>query len=58
LVIRALPPAANATSRELGSDLDASLRRLGLVPGRPPEGGAPAKQTRSRDTNHDNGPAV
>jgi ribonuclease P protein component len=58
LVVRALPPAANATSRELGSDLDASLRRLGLLPGRSPEGGAPVKQTRSRDANHDNGPAV
>ncbi|WP_091288856.1 ribonuclease P protein component [Amycolatopsis xylanica] len=31
LVIRALPPAADATSAELGSDLDASLRRLGLL---------------------------
>ncbi|WET79689.1 ribonuclease P protein component [Amycolatopsis sp. QT-25] len=30
LVIRALPPAAAASSAELGSDLDASLRRLGL----------------------------
>ncbi|MFD0810762.1 ribonuclease P protein component [Amycolatopsis umgeniensis] len=30
LVIRALPPAADASSAELGSDLDASLRRLGL----------------------------
>jgi ribonuclease P protein component len=58
LVIRALPPAANATSRELGSDLDASLRRLGLLPGRAPEGGAPVKSTRPRDANHDNGSAV
>ncbi|MEV6906360.1 ribonuclease P protein component [Amycolatopsis sp. NPDC051071] len=30
LVVRALPPAADASSAELGSDLDASLRRLGL----------------------------
>jgi ribonuclease P protein component len=58
LVVRALPPAASATSGELGSDLDASLRRLGLLPGRPPEGSASAKQARSRDANHDNGPAV
>ena len=28
LVVRALPPAATATSTELGSDLDAALRRL------------------------------
>jgi ribonuclease P protein component len=30
LVIRALPPAATASSAELGADLDAALRRLGL----------------------------
>lgn len=53
LVIRALPPAADATSGELGSDLDASLRRLGLVP---KAGGAPTK-ARSRDVT-DNGPAM
>ncbi|OZM72682.1 ribonuclease P protein component [Amycolatopsis antarctica] len=29
LVIRALPPAATASSAELGSDLDVALRRLG-----------------------------
>ncbi|MER6878246.1 ribonuclease P protein component, partial [Amycolatopsis sp. NPDC000673] len=29
LVVRALPPAASASSAELGSDLDAALRRLG-----------------------------
>ncbi|RZQ64998.1 ribonuclease P protein component [Amycolatopsis suaedae] len=34
LVVRALPPAATATSAELGSDLDAALRRLGLLPDR------------------------
>jgi ribonuclease P protein component len=28
LVVRALPPSAGATSAELGSDLDAALRRL------------------------------
>ncbi|WP_216212291.1 ribonuclease P protein component [Amycolatopsis aidingensis] len=34
LVVRALPAAASATSAELGSDLDAALRRLGLLPAR------------------------
>jgi len=42
LVVRALPPAANASSRELGSDLDAALRRLKLT------GAAPEA---SRDSN-------
>ncbi|RSN58905.1 ribonuclease P protein component [Amycolatopsis sp. WAC 04182] len=46
LVIRALPPAADASSAELGSDLDASLRRLGLS--------GKSRQTRSPD----NGSAV
>jgi ribonuclease P protein component len=32
LVVRALPPAATSTSDELGEDLDASLRRLRLLP--------------------------
>ncbi|AIG81237.1 ribonuclease P [Amycolatopsis sp. MJM2582] len=41
LVIRALPPAADASSAELGSDLDASLRRLGLSrQTRPPDHGS------------------
>jgi ribonuclease P protein component len=31
LVVRALPPAATASSAELGSDLDAAVRRLKLV---------------------------
>lgn len=30
LVVRALPPAATASSVQLGADLDAALRRLGL----------------------------
>ncbi|HEY0638441.1 MAG TPA: ribonuclease P protein component [Pseudonocardiaceae bacterium] len=30
LVVRALPPSAAASSAELGGDLDAALRRLGL----------------------------
>ncbi|MEU3272188.1 ribonuclease P protein component [Saccharomonospora sp. NPDC006951] len=42
LVVRALPPAATATSAELGSDLDAALRRLSL----------------SSSARHDHGPAV
>ncbi|PXY31671.1 ribonuclease P protein component [Prauserella muralis] len=32
LVVRALPPAATASSAELGADLDAALRRLSLAP--------------------------
>ncbi|WP_432545591.1 ribonuclease P protein component [Kineococcus sp. SYSU DK004] len=35
LVVRALPAAADATSAELGSDLDRGLRRLGLGTPRP-----------------------
>jgi ribonuclease P protein component len=31
LVVRALPAAAAATSAELGTDLDAAVRRLKLV---------------------------
>ncbi|HEX7659445.1 MAG TPA: ribonuclease P protein component [Pseudonocardiaceae bacterium] len=37
LVVRALPPAATSSSRELGADLDGALRRLGL--GRQPTTG-------------------
>jgi ribonuclease P protein component len=33
VVVRALAPAAAATSAELGRDLDAALRRLGLAGG-------------------------
>ena len=40
LVIRALPPAAKASSAELGADLDAALRRLRLLPDRRPLGPA------------------
>src|SRR5690606_7844822 len=32
VVVRALPPAANASSRELGADLDSALRKLRLYP--------------------------
>ncbi|MGW0891922.1 ribonuclease P protein component [Saccharopolyspora sp. NPDC002578] len=36
VVVRALPPAANAPSRDLGSDLDAALRKLRVAqPGGP-----------------------
>jgi ribonuclease P protein component len=31
LVVRALPPAASATSAELAADLDAAMRRVGLA---------------------------
>ncbi|WP_410601558.1 ribonuclease P protein component [Amycolatopsis sp. lyj-90] len=52
LVVRALPPAADASSAELGSDLDASLRRLGLS-------GPSAVTGKSRQTRpSDNGSAV
>jgi ribonuclease P protein component len=34
LVIRALPPAATASSAELGADLDKALGRLSLLPDR------------------------
>jgi len=33
LVVRALPPAAEATSAELGKDIDSALRRLRLAVG-------------------------
>ncbi|WP_116043003.1 ribonuclease P protein component [Amycolatopsis palatopharyngis] len=35
LVVRALPAAAEASSAELGADLDSALRRLDLLPARP-----------------------
>jgi ribonuclease P protein component len=48
LVIRALPPAATASSAELGADLDVALKRLRLLPDR-----------RQAGADHDNdGPAV
>ncbi|HVV09113.1 ribonuclease P protein component [Amycolatopsis sp.] len=34
LVVRALPPAATASSAELGADLDSALCKLGLIPDR------------------------
>ncbi|WP_183647450.1 ribonuclease P protein component [Prauserella isguenensis] len=45
LVVRALPPAAKASSAELGSDLDAALRRLKLA------GATSAAPEASRDSN-------
>lgn len=41
LVVRALPPAAGASSAELAADLDSALRRLGLVVGTTAATGAP-----------------
>lgn len=67
LVVRALPPAATATSAELGSDLDAALRRLGLLSPAPAAGvqrGSESREddaARSRAGKHDGveiGPAV
>jgi ribonuclease P protein component len=64
LVVRALPPSAGASSAELGADLDAALRRLGLVSGRlglspssRPAGDAP-RPTRPADAAPDHGSAV
>ena len=64
LVVRALPPSATASSAELGADLDAALRRLGLVsgrlelsPSRRPAGDAPSP-TRPADAAPDHGSAV
>ena len=53
LVVRALPPAATASSAELGADLDSALHRLGLARA----GGAP-RPARPEDAAHDDGPAV
>ncbi|WP_410587453.1 ribonuclease P protein component [Amycolatopsis sp. lyj-23] len=57
LVVRALPPSSTASSAELGSDLDAALRRLGLLSSRRPAGDVP-RQTRPADAAPDNGSAV
>jgi len=57
LVVRALPPAATASSAELGADLDAALRRLGLAPSRGPAGDVPSP-TRLQDAAPDHGSAV
>ncbi|MFD2492851.1 ribonuclease P protein component [Amycolatopsis jiangsuensis] len=58
LVVRALPPAATASSAELGADLDAALRRLGLAPaGRPAREDAP-RQPRQQGAGPDHGSAV
>ncbi|WP_086678905.1 ribonuclease P protein component [Amycolatopsis pretoriensis] len=57
LVVRALPPAASASSAELGADLDAALRRLGLTPSHRPAGDAP-RPTRPADADPDHGSAV
>ncbi|GAA1030293.1 hypothetical protein GCM10009565_65280 [Amycolatopsis albidoflavus] len=54
LVVRALPPAASASSAELGSDLDAALRRLGLAP----SGADAPRQPRQQGAAPDHGSAV
>jgi ribonuclease P protein component len=56
LVVRALPPSASASSAELGADLDAALRRLGLIPRRPAED--VPRPTRPADAAPDHGSAV
>jgi ribonuclease P protein component len=57
LVVRALPPSATASSAELGADLDAALRRLGLLSSRRPAGDVPSP-TRPADAAPDHGSAV
>ncbi|MET8847062.1 ribonuclease P protein component [Amycolatopsis sp. NPDC004625] len=57
LVVRALPPSSTASSAELGSDLDAALRRLGLLTSRRPAGDVP-RPTRPADATPDHGSAV
>ncbi|MEU4248480.1 ribonuclease P protein component [Amycolatopsis sp. NPDC026612] len=57
LVVRALPPSSTASSAELGSDLDAALRRLGLLSSRRPAGDVPCP-TRPADAAPDHGSAV
>jgi ribonuclease P protein component len=50
LVVRALPPAATASSAELGADLDAALKRLSLLPGRPSDDPVPPRPETTADT--------
>jgi len=57
LVVRALPPSATASSAELEADLDAALRRLGLLSSRRPAGDVP-RPTRPEDAAPDHGSAV
>ncbi|WP_326567376.1 ribonuclease P protein component [Amycolatopsis rhabdoformis] len=58
LVVRALPPAASASSAELGADLDAALRRLGLTSSRRTAGEGAPRQPRQQDAAPDHGSAV
>jgi ribonuclease P protein component len=57
LVVRALPPAASASSAELALDLDAALRRLGLV-SKQIGGVGEFRETSSTGTDYPNGPVV
>jgi ribonuclease P protein component len=52
-----LPPSSTASSTELGSDLDAALRRLGLLSSHRPAGDVP-RPTRPADAAPDHGSAV
>ncbi|WP_344857456.1 ribonuclease P protein component [Amycolatopsis ultiminotia] len=58
LVVRALPPAASASSAELGADLDAALRRLDLAPADRQAGDGAPRQPRQQGAGHDHGSAV
>ncbi|MFI5611354.1 ribonuclease P protein component [Amycolatopsis sp. NPDC051903] len=58
LVVRALPPAASASSAELGADLDAALRRLGLTSSRRAAGEGAPRPPRQQDAALDHGSAV
>lgn len=55
LVVRALPAAAEASSSQLGTDLDSALRKLALVPD---EAGAGGRTPRRDGAGDDNGPPV
>ncbi|HWD04485.1 MAG TPA: ribonuclease P protein component [Amycolatopsis sp.] len=58
LVVRALPPAASASSAELGADLDAALRKLGLTSSRNSGREGAPRPPRRQDAAPDHGSAV